>query len=137
MKTEKPHIGKKIRELITGSKYSVKEVAKRLGICPSSIYKFHKRKSVQTKYLISLAEMFDVPVSYFYQEHEAKKTIDKVTTAKLDLVLRMVGIKFDLKTIDKIIDLVELLEEKGDKTSIEDICELQASWQSLDRVNGY
>jgi hypothetical protein len=59
------------------------------------------------------------------------KSIDKVTVTNLDLALRMVGIIFDHKTIDKIIDLVELIEEKGDDSSIKDICELQASWQSL------
>lgn len=59
------------------------------------------------------------------------KSIDKVTVTNLDLALRMVGITFDHKTIDKIIDLVELIEEKGDEVSIKDICELQASWQSL------
>lgn len=60
-----------------------------------------------------------------------KKSIDKVTVTNLDLALRMVGITFDHKTIDKIIDLVELIEEKGDEASIKDICELQSSWKSL------
>jgi hypothetical protein len=56
------------------------------------------------------------------------KQIDKVTVTNLDLALRMVGIAFDKKLIDKIIDLVELLEEKGDYVSIKDICELQKEW---------
>lgn len=60
---------------------------------------------------------------------ERRKTIDNVTVTNLDLSLRMVGITFDKKTIDKIIDLVELLEEKGDNTSINDICDLQATWK--------
>ena len=58
-----------------------------------------------------------------------ERLIDKVTVTNLDLALRMVGISFDKKTIDKIIDLVELLENKGDDTSIKDICELQVEWQ--------
>ena len=62
---------------------------------------------------------------------KTEKQIDKVTVTNLDLAFRMVGITFDHKTIDIIIDLVELIEEKGDKASIKDICELQASWQSL------
>jgi hypothetical protein len=57
-----------------------------------------------------------------------KRLIDKVTVTNLDLALRMVGISFDKKTIDKIIDLVELLENKGDDTSIKDIYELQVEW---------
>jgi hypothetical protein len=56
------------------------------------------------------------------------KKIDKVTTTNLDLAMRMAGIYIDLKTIDKIIDIVELVEEKGDDTSVRDICKLQAEW---------
>lgn len=54
--------------------------------------------------------------------------IDRVTTTNLDIALRMVGISFDLNTIDKIIDLVELIENNGDSTSISDICKLQSEW---------
>jgi hypothetical protein len=57
-----------------------------------------------------------------------KKSIDNVTVTNLDVALRMVGISIDKETIDKIIDIVELLETKGDDTSIKDICELQAEW---------
>ena len=51
-----------------------------------------------------------------------------MTVTNLDVALRMVGISIDKETIDKIIDIVELLETKGDDTSIKDICELQAEW---------
>jgi hypothetical protein len=57
------------------------------------------------------------------------KPIDKVTTTNLGLALRMCGIQFNIELIDKIIDLVELIEEKGDKTTIKDICSLQAEWE--------
>jgi len=60
----------------------------------------------------------------------SSRLIDKVTTTNLDLALRMVGISFDLNTIDKIIDLVELIESKGDDTSIMDICKLQSEWSN-------
>lgn len=65
---------------------------------------------------------------------QLKKSIDKVTTTNLDVALRMVGITFDRKTIDKIIDLVELLEEKGDNTTIQDVCELQLQWQKINEI---
>ena len=58
-----------------------------------------------------------------------KKTIDNVTVTNLDLALRMCGICFDHKTIDKIIDLVELLEEKGDHATLKDICKLKSKWK--------
>jgi len=63
-----------------------------------------------------------------------KRLIDKVTVTNLDLALRMVGISFDKKTIDKIIDLVELLENKGDDTSIKDIYELQVEWHQSQAI---
>ena len=57
------------------------------------------------------------------------KPIDNVTTDRLDLALRMVGITFDHRTIDKIIDIVELIEEKGGETSIQDIEALKVEWE--------
>lgn len=58
------------------------------------------------------------------------KPINNVTVTNLDLALRMIGIIFDEKTIDKIIDLVDLLENKGSDVSIQDICDLQNIWQN-------
>lgn len=74
MNTYKIHIGKRIMELVAGSKYTVKQVAKHLGISPSNIYRFYERESVESKYLVSLAQMFEIPVSYFFQEHVVADT---------------------------------------------------------------
>lgn len=60
---------------------------------------------------------------------EKEKSIDKVTTVNLDIALRMCKIQIDTSLLDKVIDLVELIEQKGDKTSISDICELQEIWK--------
>lgn len=57
------------------------------------------------------------------------KTENKLNATNLDLALRMVGITFDLKVINKIIDLVELIQNKGNETNIKDICELQNEWK--------
>jgi hypothetical protein len=40
----------------------------------------------------------------------------------------MCKIQLDRELIDKIIDLVELIEDKGDDTTIKDICSLQVEW---------
>ena len=42
--------------------------------------------------------------------------------------LRMVGIQLDINIIDKIIDLVELIENKGDDVTIKDVVSLQQTW---------
>lgn len=62
----------------------------------------------------------------------SSRLIDKVTVTNLDIALRMCNIQLDKTLIDRIIDLVELIEDKGDDTSIKDICELQNEWS-----NGY
>lgn len=62
----------------------------------------------------------------------SSRLIDKVTTTNLDIALRMCGYQLDKTLIDRIIDLVELIEDKGDDASIKDVCKLQAEW-----TNGY
>lgn len=81
----------------------------------------------------------DVTLSATYvvgllEEYSRSKdeAINKVTVEILDVALRMVGITFDHKTIDKIIDLVELIEDKGGGVTIEDICDLKGAWKPID-----
>lgn len=62
----------------------------------------------------------------------SSRLIDRVTTTNLDITLRMCGYQLDKTLIDRIIDLVELIEDKGDDASIRDVCKLQAEW-----TNGY
>ena len=54
--------------------------------------------------------------------------IDRVTVTNLGMALRMVDIQLSNSIIDKVIDLVELIENKGDNTTIEDIVSLQQTW---------
>lgn len=58
-----------------------------------------------------------------------KRLIDNVTVTNLDIALRMCQIQINKSLLDKIIDLVELIEDKGDETSIADVCELQEIWK--------
>ena len=57
------------------------------------------------------------------------KSIDKVTTERLEMAFKMVGIQLSTPTIDTIIDIVELLEEKGGATNLADIAKLQEAWE--------
>jgi hypothetical protein len=63
-----------------------------------------------------------------------RNKIDKVTTTNLDIALRMCNIEINKVIIDKVIDLVELIEEKGDKVTISDICKLQNTWNALSQL---
>ena len=60
---------------------------------------------------------------------ELKKPIDNVTVELLDVALRAIGIKVGKSVIDKIIDLVELIEDKGNTASLMDIAELEKEWE--------
>lgn len=58
----------------------------------------------------------------------SNRMIDNVTTSNLDIALRMAGIQLDIRLIDRIIDLVELIEDKGNNTSIDDVLILKKEW---------
>jgi len=63
-------------------------------------------------------------------KNKKEMSIDKVTIDSLDTILRMCDIKLSPHTIDKIIDCVELLEMKGRETTLADVNELRAEWDS-------
>lgn len=60
------------------------------------------------------------------------RSIDKVTVTNLDIALRLFGIQLHKDIIDTVIDLVELIEYKGDETDLRDLAKLQAG-----RSNGH
>lgn len=61
-----------------------------------------------------------------------RQGIDNVTTDNLDAALRACGYALDLTLVDRIIDLVELIEEKGDDTSIKDLLALKNEWEKYE-----
>lgn len=65
---------------------------------------------------------------------KTEKPINKVTVTNLDIALRMCNIQLNKSIIDKILDLVELIEERGDAVTIADVCRLQAAWGKLDQI---
>lgn len=58
-----------------------------------------------------------------------EKPIDKVTIERLDMVLRMCNIQLHHTLIDKIIDSVELIEEKGESVTLMDVCKMRSQWK--------
>ena len=59
---------------------------------------------------------------------KCSRLLDKVTVVNLDIALRICNIHLHKTLIDRIIDLTELIGEKGDDTTIKDICKLQSEW---------
>ena len=64
-------------------------------------------------------------------EAENNKTIDNVTTVLLELACRIVGIQLSFKEVDLIIDIVELIEEKGGDVTLRDITSLKEIHNNL------
>lgn len=56
---------------------------------------------------------------------QEKKPIDEVTVELLNSALRIHGCTIGANVLDLIIDLVELIEEKGDKTTLREILDVQ------------
>ena len=54
--------------------------------------------------------------------------IDNVTTDNLEAALKVCGINIDFDEIDKIIDVVELLEQTGDFFTYRNLKNLQDEW---------
>lgn len=59
----------------------------------------------------------------------SKRKTDRVTADVLDVALRMCHIQIHKSILEKIIDLIELIEQKGDEVSIKDISELKNYWE--------
>lgn len=68
-------------------------------------------------------------IKYEHNGFNKPISIDKVDTNTLDVALRVCDISLPLSILDKIIDVIELLEYKGDKTTINDILKLKREWK--------
>lgn len=63
------------------------------------------------------------------------KPIDKVTTPLLYNALKTVGVNIHIDLIDKVIDVVELLEDKGEGATLKDLISLRKKWAGLTDSN--
>ena len=69
-----------------------------------------------------------IKLSYVWIDDNRGLNINKVTVDNLDAALRLCDITMNRDIIDKIIDLVELLGQKGDNVTMGDITKLKAEW---------
>jgi len=66
---------------------------------------------------------------------ESKKiNLNKVTPQNLDLALRMCNIQISIELLDKVIDVVEILANTGNKTTLSDMSKLQSEWNYASRT---
>lgn len=57
------------------------------------------------------------------------KPIDKVTIELLDIALRICNIPINKNLLDDLIDVIELLEDKGGNATLSDFEDLKATWK--------
>lgn len=81
-------IGSKIKSLIQGSEYNVKEIADKIGISAPNIYRLYERDSVETKYLVALAEIYKVSISYFFNGEEVSELSGEIADLKEEIKKR-------------------------------------------------
>lgn len=62
-------------------------------------------------------------------EQNALPSIDNVTIDNLGIALKMIGITLDDETLDKIIDMVELIEIKGNNVNWIDIEKFKMNYE--------
>lgn len=61
---------------------------------------------------------------------EGVKTMEeKLNITNLDIALRMCSIQIDKHILIKIIDIVKMIEEKGEEASIRDTAKLIVKWE--------
>lgn len=76
------------------------------------------------------AEWLDRQVEEKVHLGPAIKPIDKVTTSLLGMTLRAVGMRIPEEILDKVLDVVEMLEDTGEHTPLEAIASLRAAWEN-------
>jgi len=97
-------------------------------------YKLETTKEVNVSTASSwIAEYIEIEkvekdIEGFKNWEEEDKPIDYVTTQSLDAALRLIGVKIESPVLDKIIDLVELLEDKKGNPTLEEITELEIDY---------
>jgi len=106
------HIGSKIKELIQDSKYSVKEISEKLGISSPNIYRLYERESMETKYLVKLSEIFNVPVGYFFSDKDSKSINQEIEDLKKQLATQSESLEFLKKENSMLSELRSNCEEK-------------------------
>ena len=60
----------KIRKIIKDNNLTIREFCKSIGIADMTLYNNFKKKSIETKYLQKISEVYNVPLSYFLSDKE-------------------------------------------------------------------
>lgn len=109
---------------------TLQDLCNYLGISERTLYRYNKLKliphrKINNRIRYDLDEVMDA----LRIPKKPTKSIDKVTVDRLDVVLRMCNIQLSKVIINRVIDCVRLIEEKGGGVTLEDAIDLQAEWE--------
>jgi transcriptional regulator with XRE-family HTH domain len=62
-------LGKKLQTALKSASITAADAAAHIGISEANLYKLFKKDSFEVAYLIKSAELLNLPVSYFFDEH--------------------------------------------------------------------
>jgi transcriptional regulator with XRE-family HTH domain len=114
-------VGEKIKKAIERAGTDPIKVAANIDMSTANLYRIFKRDSVETKYLVKLSELLNVPLSYFYEE---EATLEQFLDSNGSLgEIRYPFTKADLKfELDKAQLKIDHLEQRlRDKEDIIDL----------------
>lgn len=79
------HVGKKIKKLIAESGKNADDVAVSLGVSRQTVYNWYHKESLESKYLLQLSNMFDVPITFFFDQKPelSEKKGDNESTSRI------------------------------------------------------
>lgn len=77
------HVGKIIHELAKSRGIGAKEIASKINVSESSIYKIYKRPTIDIDKLIRLCQFFQVNLFEYYINEEPMKSIFEAEIQKL------------------------------------------------------
>ncbi len=135
------NLEEKIKKILSDKKLSQEKLANKIGMSKANLYNCFKRNSIETKNLEKIAEVLEVPVSYFFDENDkagdinikyAKtkgsgnivniadssvkndKTTEDIKAIKLEMEVK--SLKQQLKDKEEIIDnlkqMIDVLKDK-------------------------
>lgn len=92
------HIGKQIKKIATESGKKQKDIAEALGVSIQHLYNLFGKESIETKYLFQFTEIFQVPITSFF-DIEVEKWNKPVLLAEVERLKKEIE---EIKNINRL-----------------------------------
>lgn len=103
------HIGNKLKELSQKSGLKQKEIASQLNVTAQYLHKIFAKDHIDTKQLFKFAEIFNVPITYFFVDSDYSTLNQDEMLALNDLRNDYLFMKAKSKEFSKTLYLIEMI----------------------------